>query len=209
MQIIKDIEQGSAEWLEMRLGMITASKMKDLMSNGRGSAPSKTAETYMFDLVAERMTGESKPFFENDAMRWGTETEDQARAMFELNEGVDVENVAFIKRCDFVGVSPDGLIDSDGMLEIKCPTTTTQIRRFFTADYSADYHAQIQAQLWVAEREYCHFLSFDPRINTDASYLLKKVYRDEEYIKNMETKTAQFIETMKEMLTKLGVQNDS
>jgi putative phage-type endonuclease len=203
MQIIKDVEQGSEEWLQMRLGCITASKMADLMSNGRGSKPSKTAETYMMKLIAERLTGESEPFFENAAMKWGTETEDQARAMYELNEGVDVEEVAFIKRCDFIGISPDGLVGDTGMVEIKCPTSSTQIKRFFTEDYSSDYKAQIQAQLWVAEREYCDFLSFDPRIETDASYLLKKVYRDDEYIKSMEEKTAQFIETMQEMLTKL------
>lgn len=204
MEVIKDIQQGSDEWLKLRLGMITASRMGDLMSNGRGSAPSKTAESYMIELIAERLTGESKPFFENYAMKWGTETEPQARAMFELMEGVDVEEVAFIKRDEFIGVSPDGLIDDDGMFEIKCPNTSTQIKRFFDNDYSSDYSAQIQAQLWVAERDYCQFLSFDPRINTEASYLLTKVYRDDDYIKKMETKTAQFIETMQEMLTKLG-----
>jgi putative phage-type endonuclease len=192
----------------MRLGMITASKMQDLMSKGRGSAPSKTAETYMMKLIAERLTGESEPFFENAAMKWGTGTEDQARAMYELNEGVDVEEVAFIKRCDFIGISPDGLVGDAGMIEIKCPNSSTQVKRFFTEDYSSDYKAQIQAQLWVAEREYCDFLSFDPRIETDASYLLKKVYRDDEYIKSMEEKTAIFIDAMQEMLTKLQVERN-
>ena len=64
----------------------------------------------MMELIAEMLTGESKLFFENDAMRWGTETEPQARFMYELKSGNTVEEVAFIERSDFIGVSPDGLI---------------------------------------------------------------------------------------------------
>ena len=138
MNIIKDMEQGSEAWKAMRLGKVTASKMKDLMSNGRGSALSKMSETYMMDLIAERLTGESKPFFENDAMKWGTATEPQARAMFELREGFDVEEVAFIEYDDYVGMSPDGLINDDGLIEIKCPNTSTQIKRALSDDYAAD-----------------------------------------------------------------------
>ena len=193
MNIIEEMEQGSSEWLSLRLGKVTASRMADVLSKGRGAAPSKTAETYMMELLAERLTGESKPFFENDAMRWGTETEPQARAMYELNSGYDVKEVAFIERDESTGVSPDGLINDDGMLEIKCPTTITQIKRALTDDYSKDYYAQIQMQLWVAERQWCDFLSFDPRLDIDAGYLLQRVERDEDFINNMAEKTEAFI----------------
>jgi len=73
MEIIKDIDQGSADWHSLRLGKVTASRVKDVLSKGRGTATSKTAETYMMELLAERLTGQAKPFFENDAMRWGTQ----------------------------------------------------------------------------------------------------------------------------------------
>tara|TARA_R100000541_G_scaffold1817_1_gene6785 strand:- start:210 stop:833 length:624 start_codon:yes stop_codon:yes gene_type:complete len=204
MKIITELEQGSAEWHQLRLGKVTASRMSDVLSKGRGKAPSKTAETYMMELIAERLTGESKPFFENDAMRWGTETEPQARSMYEVNNDfVAVDEVAFIKHSEFIGVSPDGLIGEHGMLEIKCPTTITQIKRALTDDYSADYKAQIQMQLWVAKREWCDFVSFDPRIDFDASYLQQRVYRDEEFIANMETVTASFVERMNEIYNQL------
>lgn len=203
MKIIKEMEQGSADWLALRLGKVTASKMSDVLSKGRGTAPSKTSETYMMELLAERLTGESKPFFENDAMRWGTETEPQARFMYELKSGNKVEEVAFIERDEFTGVSPDGLIGDDGMIEIKCPTTITQIKRALTDDYSKDYYAQIQMQLWVAERQWCDFLSFDPRLDVDAGYLLQRVERDEEFIKIMEEKTTAFIKKMNELYFKL------
>ena len=203
MEIIKSIEQGSEAWHKMRLGKITASRMKDVLSKGRGKAPSKTAESYMFELIAERLTGEAKPFFENDAMRWGTETEPQARAMYEVEADVDVEEVAFIIKNEWVGVSPDGLIGSDGMLEIKCPTTITQLKRALAGNFSEDYTAQIQSQLWVAEREWCDFLSFDPRLEGGASYLIQRVYRDEEYIDDMYKKVEAFVVQMKEALEKI------
>ena len=203
MKIIEDIEQGSNEWHSLRLGKITASRMADVLSKGRGTTPSKTAETYMMELLAEKLTGETKPFFENDAMRWGTETEPQARAMYELKSGYDVKEVAFIEHNEFIGVSPDGLVTDKGMLEIKCPTTITQVKRALTDDYSKDYYTQIQCQLWVAERDWCDFVSFDPRLDVDAGYLLQRVSRDGEFIKNMETKSYDFIERMNEFYERL------
>ena len=200
MRIVDDIEQGSSEWLAAKLGKISASRMKELMTNGRGGTTSKTAETYMMDLIAERLTGESKPFFENDAMRHGTETEPQARAMFELDTGLDVREVAFIEHDDYTLVSPDGLIGDDGLIEIKCPNTSTQIKRALSDDYAADYKDQIQMQLWVSNRKYCYFLSFDPRLDCAAGYLLQKVERDEEYILKMTEKTLAFVNKMNELL---------
>ena len=201
MKIIESCEQGSAEWLSMRLGKVTASKVKDVLTKGRGNTPSKTSETYMMELIAEILTGQSKPFFENDAMKWGTETEPQARAMYSVNNNfVDVKEVAFVEHNDQIGISPDGLIGDDGLLEIKCPNTTTQLKRALSDDYSSDYKAQIQMQLWVTEREWCDFVSFDPRLECAAGYLQQRVMRDEEYIEEMKTKVYAFIEKMNELI---------
>tara|TARA_R110000823_G_scaffold75618_1_gene172978 strand:+ start:1162 stop:1788 length:627 start_codon:yes stop_codon:yes gene_type:complete len=204
MNIIESCEQGSTEWLSLRLGKITASRVKDVLTKGRGTSPSKTAESYMMELIAEILTGNSKPFFENDAMRWGTETEPQARAMYAVNNDfVDVKEVAFVEHNEQVGISPDGLVGDDGLLEIKCPNTTTQLKRALSDDYSADYKAQIQMQLWVTEREWCDFLSFDPRLECDAGYLQQRVFRDEEYIEEMKTKVYAFVEKMNELIKQL------
>lgn len=201
MNIIETCEQGSVEWLSLRLGKITASRVKDVLTKGRGTSPSKTAESYMMELIAEILTGNSKPFFENDAMRWGTETEPQARAMYAVNNDfVDVKEVAFVEHNEQVGISPDGLIGDDGLLEIKCPNTTTQLKRALSDDYSADYKAQIQMQLWVTEREWCDFLSFDPRLECEAGYLQQRVFRDEEYIEEMKVKVYAFVEKMNELI---------
>jgi len=201
MNIIETCEQGSDAWHKIRLGKITASRVKDVLTKGRGTSPSKTAESYMMELIAEILTGNSKPFFENDAMRWGTETEPQARAMYAVNNDfVDVKEVAFVEHNEQVGISPDGLVGDKGLLEIKCPNTTTQLKRALSDDYSADYKAQIQMQLWVTEREWCDFLSFDPRLECSAGYLQQRVYRDEEYIEEMKTKVYAFVEKMNELI---------
>ena len=204
MKIIKTCEQGSEEWLQMRLGKVTASKMSDVLSKGRGTAPSKMAETYMMELLAEKLTGKSKPFFENDAMRWGTETEPQARSMYEVNNDfVNVEEVAFVERDEDIGISPDGLIGDDGLLEIKCPTTTIQLKRALSDDYAKDYYIQIQCQLWVTERQWCDFVSFDPRLDCSAGYLQQRVVRNDEFIDNMKLITYKFIDKMNELHKKL------
>jgi len=204
MKIITTCEQGSPEWLSLRLGKVTASRIKEVLANGRGNAPSKMAESYMIELVAEILTGESKPFFENDAMRWGTETEDEARAVYSIkNSRFDVEEVAFIEHSEFIGMSPDGLVGDDGLLEIKCPNTTTQLKRALSDDYSKDYKAQIQMQLWVSGRDWCDFVSFDPRLDCAAGYLEQRVYRDNSYISDMQDKTFEFVGKIKELINKL------
>lgn len=204
MKIIESIEQGSQEWLELRVGKVTASKFKDVMTNGKGGNLSVTAKSYMIKLVCEILRGEPMPFFENDSMRWGTETEPQARAMYELKNDVDVKEVAFVELNDFVGVSPDGLVGDNGLLEIKCPNTETQIKRFLDGvGLPKEYEAQVQGQLWVTGREWCDFVSFDPRIDVEASYIQTRVYRDKEYIEALEKKVMAFVEEMKKTINTL------
>ena len=137
-------------------------------------------------------------------MKWGTETEPQARSMYSVNNDfVVVKEVAFVEHNKFIGISPDGLVGDDGLLEIKCPNTTTQIKRALSDDYAADYKAQIQMQLWVTERKWCDFVSFDPRLDCAAGYLQQRVYRDEEYIEEMKIKVYAFVEKMNLLITQL------
>lgn len=206
MIIHRGIEQGTDEWKRLRLGKLTASRFKDVMSKGRGNAPSKTREAYMMQLASEILTGEPQDSYTNKAMEWGNETEPRACAKYELKNDVDVEHVAFIEPYEGApyGVSPDGMVGSNGLLEIKCPNTTTQIQRVLKGEFPKEYLAQVQGQMWVAEREWCDFVSFDPRIATDADYFEIRVYRDDKYIKDLEAACLAFIDEMNELLTKLN-----
>ena len=200
MKVIGDVEQGSDEWLRLRLGVITASKYKDVLSKGKGL----TRASYMRQLAAESLTGEVQALYKNDAMQWGTETEPQARAMYELMQCETVEEVTFITHDDInTGVSPDGLVGDCGLVEFKCPNTSTQIETFLSGKMPTSHRAQVQGQMWVSERKWCDFVSFDPRIHGASSYFCVRVHRDEKYISELELEVIKFDSELKEMIDKL------
>lgn len=200
MEIIRDVEQGSQAWLDLRLGVITASKFKDVMAKGQG----KTRKSYMYQLAAELITGQMEESYSNSYMEWGNENEPAARAMYELEKGNEVEEVGFIRAdCKKIGVSPDGIISNDGMIEIKCPKTTTQIETVLSGKMPTGHKPQVQGQLWVGEREWCDFVSFDPRIDGSASLFIARQYRDEDYIKDLSEACKKFSDELEEMVNKL------
>jgi putative phage-type endonuclease len=200
MQIIRDVDQGTDQWLQMRLGVITASKYKDVMAKGQG----KTRATYMRQLAAESLTGAPLDVFKNTAMEWGNETEPQAKAMYMLMEGCEVDEIAFCKHDSInTGVSPDGLVGDAGLIEIKSPNSTTQIETFLSGKMPTCHKAQVQGQLWVMERDWCDFVSFDPRIDGKASYFKRRITRDENYISELEQAVIAFDSELKEMIDKL------
>jgi len=201
MEIITGIDQGTDEWLALRYGWITASKFKDVKAGGAG----KTRKSYMYQLAAEAITGERIETYTNEYMEWGTLTEPQARAMYELESGNIVEEVSFIKLDDVnkIGCSPDGLIGDDGMLEIKCPKTTTQIETYLSGKMPTGHNAQVQGQLWVSGRQWTDFVSFDPRIDGKSSYFCVRVERDEKYIEELSHACFQFQVDLTSMIISL------
>ncbi len=201
MEIITGVEQGSDEWLEMRLGWITASKFKDVIAGGAG----KTRKAYMYQLAAEAITDERVDSYSNEYMEWGTATEPQARAMYEFDTGNSVDEVSFVKykHEHKIGISPDGLIGDDGGIEIKCPKTTTQIETFLSGKMPSIHRAQVQGSLWVTGRKWWDFVSFDPRIDGDASYFRVRIERDEDYIAELEEKCLKFELELIAMIDKL------
>jgi putative phage-type endonuclease len=204
MIVFDHVEQGTDEWHEIRRGVITASRFKDVMSKGRGDAPSKTRQSYMLELAAESVTGEVEHFEPNKYMKWGTEKEPEAKSMYELITDNEVAEVAFIKHDTLnCGVSPDGLINADGGLEIKCPKTTTQIETFLSGKMPSQHKAQVQGCMWVTEREWWDFVSFDPRIVGESSFFTVRVERDEDYIANLAEQISLFDSELQSLINKL------
>lgn len=199
MIIHTDIIQQSEEWYKIRLGKVTASKFKDVMAKGEG----KTRKKYMRQLVAEILTGCQQVSYRDKNMEQGTEFEPLARAHYEAVMGVEVQQVGFISRNDDIGISPDGLIGDEGMIEIKCPLTTTLIDYIIADVFPTPYKWQVQGQLWVAERKWSDFVAFDPRMRANKMFRVR-VYRDEEVIKKLETETALFITELKALVNTIG-----
>lgn len=190
-------EQRTEQWYDLRLGKITGSKIKDVLSKGAGR------NTYMMDLVAERLTQVRGNGYINEYMQWGIDHEVEARNKYIEISGNSVCEVGFVEKNEWIGFSPDGLILDDGLSEIKCPKTTTHIEYILKDKVPTTYIPQIQFGLWVTERDWCDFISYDPRLIQNPIFI-KKVKRDEKKIKEIEEACNQFIEEMKTVLDKIA-----
>ena len=189
---ILEMEQGTQEWLEARLGCPSGSGFSKLIT--ASGTPSSSAESYINDLIAELITGESTPFHVTEWMQRGTELEPFARMNYELETDNEVTEVGFCMhetlRC---GVSPDGLVGDAGGIEIKCPAPPTHVKYLRKGTLPSEYKAQVMGCLWITGREWWDFMSYHPQMPN----LLIRVHRDEEYINQLErlvTHACQIIE---------------
>lgn len=200
------IEQGSEEWKKARLGHVTASNMADVMSKGKEGKESQTRYKYKVKLVAERMTGSSQDSYSNSYMEWGIEHEQFACIAYESTKEVFLDKTGFWLHptIKWVGVSPDRLVGDDGLVEVKCPATTTHLNYLFDGKVPSEYVKQIQAQLWVTGREWCDFISFDPRLPRRNQLFVVRCGRDEKLIKEMEAETVKFLAEVETLITQLG-----
>lgn len=180
MKILTHFEQGSDEWLAQRVGKVTMSHAKELLTGGKG----KTRQSYIFDLVAERLSGKPTERYVSMEMRRGIFLEEYAVSAFEAAmPDMQVLKVGLVLHDDErIGCSPDGLIHECG-IEIKCPAPRQHIRNVI-ADGFDDYIQQVQGNIWVCQREYWYIVSFCPWVE-DFPLYIKVVYRDEDIIKKI------------------------
>lgn len=183
MQVFNDIVQGSPEWFEARAGIPTASRFSTVMAKGEG----KTRSEYMRTLAGEVITGEIEESFSSPHMERGKLMEDEARETYAFINSVEPYQVGFIRNGD-KGASPDSLIGTNGGLEIKTALPRIQIDRLERNRLPPEHKAQVQGNLWIAEREWWDFVSYWPRL----PMLIVRVYRDEEYIKTMSDEIDRF-----------------
>lgn len=177
------MKQRSEQWYTARAGKITASRISDIMARTK-SGYSASRNNYIAELVAERMTGQCYGSFVSKAMEWGMEKEDEAKAAYEFVHDVHIEEAPFVLHPDlsFTGASPDGYLHDDGLIEIKCPNTSTHINTLLTKRVDNKYVLQMQWQLACTGRKYCQFLSYDPRMPDHLIMWDTTVERDDELI---------------------------
>jgi len=165
------VEQGSVEWYAQRLGKVTASKISDLMAKTK-SGPSASRKNYMMQLLCERLTGRKEESYTNAAMQRGTELEPQARSFYEVDKGVMVAETGFVQHphIEMAGASPDGLVNDDGLVEIKCPNTATHVEFLRTGRIDSGYELQMLWQMICTGRKWCDFVSYDDRMPEELQY---------------------------------------
>lgn len=191
---MNEIIQGSPEWFVLRLGKATASRIADVVAKTKTGWGASRAN-YMAELIAERLTGNAAEGFTNAAMKHGTETEPHALAAYEFLIGAEIERVAFVPHPTIVmsGASPDGLVGTVGMIEVKCPNTATHLDTLLGEPIAGKYITQMQWQMACAGRAWCDFASFDPRLPEEMRLFVKRVPRDAALIASLEKDVSAFL----------------
>jgi putative phage-type endonuclease len=199
-----DVIQKSPEWFSARLGKVTASRVADVIAKTK-SGYSASRDNYMAQLICERLTGQKGESFTNAAMQWGTETEPLARSAYEAYADLMVEEVGFVPhpKITMAGASPDGLVGASGMLEIKAPQTNTHIETLLSQSVPTKYITQMQWQMRCCKRQWCDFVSFDPRLPQDLQLFVKRVEFDASYVAMLEEEVNLFLKELDMKVTKL------
>lgn len=194
------MKQGGAEWLAARAGFCTASRFCDVLAKVKvGEASSR--RNYRWALCTERLTGQPNAGYTNAAMEWGHQQEPHARAAYETAKELMVDEAGFIPHpyVPFVGCSPDGLVEPNGGVEIKCPFNSVIHVETLLDGMPAEHMAQVQGSMWVTGRDWWDFVSFDPRMPEKLRLYVQRVERDPKYIANLAAEVDKFLAEVEAM----------
>lgn len=198
--IIDESEQGSHEWHQARLGRATASKAGDVVKTLRSGTPAQARLDYAVELALERITCERADFITTMHMQRGTELEPTARLEYEFQTSNIVNSTGFWYFDDFMaGASPDGLVGDDGLIEIKIPKSATHLNTLTTNEIPEYYEWQIQQQLWVTDRQWCDYVSFDNRFPANARLFIKRVPRNSAMIDKLKTEVTKLLKEVEQI----------
>lgn len=214
MRVI-DCEQNSIQWHAARCGKVTGSRIADIMIKLASGKPSAMRATYMGELIAEQLSG-AQPMdgYKSPAMKWGHENEDEADDRYAFLFNAETKKVGFVLHptYDMAGASPDRLVGDKGLLQIKCPNSSTHADTLLGGPIDKKYLHQVQWEMCCAEREWCDFVSFDPRFPWGMQLHRTRITRDDILIKDMEREVTVFLSELadkKEKLEKLYLKREA
>jgi len=194
--------QGTADWIRERIGCLTASRMADAMDFLKNGNSSAARTKLMRGLLAERLVNAAMDHYVTPAMEWGLAHEAGARDRYEAISGNLVQLVGFVphRSIEWFGASPDGFIDDDGLVEIKCPTTPAYIAWRTASVVPEEYKPQMLAQLSCTRRKFCDFVAFDPRVKERRLQLFVRRFTPvEAEIAEVEIRAIQFLRELDSM----------
>lgn len=181
-------EQRTPGWHAIRAGRATASNFATIIVDGKGS------ETYALQVALEGTSGRVKETFQSFAMKEGTELEMIAKLEYELQTGAVVTDCGFFAHNEIrAGASPDGLLEDDGLIETKCPLEATHLATLKTGKIPNQYYWQMMGQMWMTERKWCDYVSYNPYFPVNSQLYIKRVERDEEAIERLEKAVRKFL----------------
>jgi len=199
---IINCEQNSEEWYKVRLGVATASSFSRIItSTGKEST---SLRDYAFELASEKLIIEQEERYISSAMERGHELEPEARQLYQelMLQKVDQVGFCLNENLEF-GCSPDGFVNIDGLIEIKCPNQKIHTKYFFNNKLPTEYVAQVQGQLLVTNRNWCDFVSYNPSFIESKRLFKIRINKDEKYIAKLLSGLLKTIELKNKILTTL------
>jgi putative phage-type endonuclease len=193
--ILETADQRTEDWYAARIGKATASRFKDAIAVLKSGDPAQAQRDYRTELVVERLTQQPIQRYVTAAMTWGTEQEPAARAAYERMTRMHVEETGFIAHDTLLaGCSPDGLIDWDGLIEIKCPYNSAVHIETLLNGMPDEHIPQVQGQMWITGRQWCDFVSYDPRMPEPLQLHVQRIQRDPSFIADLEARITIFLQ---------------
>lgn len=193
--IFIECRQGTPEWFTAKAGVITASKFADAISTLRSGEPAQASKDYAYKVAIERIYGETtEDTYVTWEMRRGIELEPLARIAYEARTGNLAEESGIVLTDDrLFGYSTDGLVDDDGLIEIKCPNSARKLIEMWETGDLSEYEHQIQGGMWITGRKWCDFIMYAPQLEPVNKHLfIKRIERDDDFIEEMESKLWDF-----------------
>ena len=199
----EEIKQGTEEWKMLRLGKVTASRVKDIIAKTQ-KGYSTSRDKYLTQLLLERLTGTVAESYSDAAMQWGVEQEPYARAAYEAKKGVFVDQVAFVNHptIEQSGASPDGLV-GEGLVELKAPMSHTHLESLL-GGLDDQYKVQVQWQMACTGAKWTDLCSFDPRFPAELQLVIKRFERDDAYIAMLEKEVIKFLTELDDKVKKVN-----
>jgi hypothetical protein len=191
--------QGSEQWRKIRMGIPTSSEFATVMAKGKGGGVSLTRKKYMLQLAGERLTEEPMESYSNSYMERGKEMEEEARNYYALMTDTELALVGFIRSSNAAGCSPDAVIAPNGMLELKTQAPHLLIERLLSGEPPPEHIAQLQGNLWVAEREWIDLAIYFRKM----PMFKMRFVRDEPYIKTLAVAVKQFNDELDETVERI------
>lgn len=188
------MEQRTDEWLQARCGSLGASQVADALATtktGWGASRANLAAR----LVCERLTGLPQSSYVSPEMQWGIDKEPEALTLYEFEVGEMITPIAIATHPTIARThaSPDGLVGAHGLVEVKCPSSATHIDTLLGQNVPGRYVTQMQWQMACTDRDWCDFVSFDPRLSADLRMFRQRVSRDQKRIIELENAVVEFL----------------
>lgn len=195
------MEQRSSEWLTAKCGKVGCSRLGEVLSFKKNGASSEERDNYLYELLAERLSGKNTPHFITREMEDGVQYESMARIKYELRSGVMVEEHGGQEHPSITGwwCSPDGLVGDDGGIEIKCPKTKTHIKTIFCNEIRPEYLYQMTGAVLIYDRAWWDFVSYDPRLPDELGFYCRRFAREELPLQSVKDGVIRFLDDLSQM----------